>query len=303
VHAGHPGAPTRSTARNDCARLWPRWPPARSPCTARSTRRSSSSSRPSPAGRERSAAARGDIDIHSEADQLTVPPAEGLGAGRNQPSGPCRGGGGAGRLPGVHPHPHGGPYDVPHCPRARRPPLGGGRGPGARARVSRVQRRTRCSDRILALPDPDGDEPRELGRLEHRRAADDRGRHLGTTTAKPPEEITQPAQPTQPTQAGPAAAAITQPKEKLRNGTTCKGKRVRTCVDLPPGQAGQALRHPPRAPASARGRRPAPPWPRTLSWAGFLNGIPQVGKILSVQGHGRPGSELHRDGGLALARA
>src|SRR4051794_40863269 len=60
---------------------------------------------------------------------------------------------------------------------------------------------------------------------------------LGTTTAPAPEAITRPAQPIQVQQ--PPQQPVTQPnqpKKKLRNGTTCKGKRVRTCVTYRKGK-------------------------------------------------------------------
>lgn len=108
---------------------------------------------------------------------------------------------------------------------------------------------------------------------------------LGTTTAQAPETIAKPVQPTQVQQPQQPVTQPDQPKKKLRNGTTCKGKRVRTCATYRNGKLVKrcVTRHHHRKctkPSGARARA------ASLNWSGYLNGIPQVGKILSVTANG-----------------
>jgi len=147
-------------------------------------------------------------------------------------------------------------------------------------------------DRILALPDQSGMTHSSSAGSTTAALPDTDAGTLGTTSATAPEQIAQPAQPTTQTQpaqpqtqapAQPQQPAVT-PKKPLRTGTTCRGKRVRTCLTYRQGKLVKrcVARH-----GHRRCTRPAGAHAASLSWVGWLNGITEVGKILSVTANDR----------------
>jgi hypothetical protein len=108
---------------------------------------------------------------------------------------------------------------------------------------------------------------------------------LGSTTAAPPEQVTQPVTPTQPAPQGQGTGTVTpapvaKRKAPARSGTTCTRRRgTRTCLTYRRGRLVKrcVTRHGhrrctrPRTLASAS----------ALKWWGALDGIAPVGKILS----------------------